>query len=185
LRLGHATDPEIKGMVDSGITFSKIFTVGDVSNCTGEGYQLIKAGHNTGLVECLKLNEKMEQAAAFLETRRYAAYLGATSESEKFEGLAVNGDRPGHIGKDRVARGGKRDAGAFPGVGWTGINRQQGRQQPPVRVERGIKERGLISFTAISKWRTTIWFYRMPACKNACSPLNRRVEVGHHASGVP
>jgi secreted PhoX family phosphatase len=99
-RLGHATDAELQAMVDGGITFSKIFDVKaddkgvapSKTECEKDkdGYRLIKAGHNTGLVECLKLNEKMEQAAAFLETRRYAAYMGATTEFEKFEGVTLN-----------------------------------------------------------------------------------------------
>jgi secreted PhoX family phosphatase len=89
-KLGHASDAEIETMVKDGIKFSHIFTVGNTSDCTGEGFKLIKAGHNVGLLECLKLNEEMEQAAAFLETRRYAAYVGATTEFEKFEGVALN-----------------------------------------------------------------------------------------------
>jgi hypothetical protein len=38
----------------------------------------------------LKLKAGMEQAAAFLETRRYAGYLGATTEFTKMEGQAHN-----------------------------------------------------------------------------------------------
>ena len=95
IRLGHATDPYLDRLVDGGITFSDIFAVKDTSDkatCESDpGYRFIKAGHNTGLVECLKLTSPlMAKAAAFLETRRYAAYLGATVEFEKFEGVTVN-----------------------------------------------------------------------------------------------
>jgi secreted PhoX family phosphatase len=41
-------------------------------------------------VEYLKVKPGMEKAAAFLESRRYGALLGATSEFNKMEGIAVN-----------------------------------------------------------------------------------------------
>jgi secreted PhoX family phosphatase len=102
IRLGRANDWQLDRMVDDGIKFSDIFEVKDTSDkadCEADpGYKLIKAGHNTGLVECLKLKEtgnrwadsKTRTAAAFLETRRYAAYVGATVEFEKFEGVTHN-----------------------------------------------------------------------------------------------
>ncbi|NTW59200.1 MAG: DUF839 domain-containing protein [Nitrospirae bacterium] len=94
-RLGHATDAEIAAMVNGGIAFNDIFQIKagatDRTTCESEpGFRLIKAGHNKGLVECLKLQNGREQAAAFLETRRFAAYVGATTEFEKFEGVTVN-----------------------------------------------------------------------------------------------
>ena len=42
--------------------------------------QLLKHTRNEGKVEYLKLKPGKEKAAAFLETRRYAAMLGATTE---------------------------------------------------------------------------------------------------------
>jgi secreted PhoX family phosphatase len=86
IRLGHATDAEIKAMVDGGIQFSDIFTVSS-SDPFDPSYKKVRT--NNG-VEWLKLNYGMEQAAAFLETRRYAAYLGATTEFNKMEGVALN-----------------------------------------------------------------------------------------------
>ena len=41
-------------------------------------------------VEYLKLKPGKEKAAAFLETRRYAAMLGATTEFNKMEGVTLN-----------------------------------------------------------------------------------------------
>ena len=38
----------------------------------------------------LKLKPGKEKAAAFLETRRYAAMLGATTEFNKMEGVTLN-----------------------------------------------------------------------------------------------
>jgi secreted PhoX family phosphatase len=91
IRLGHAKDSEIKRLIDKGIKFSDIFEVSDVPK---EGFVPVKQyssqGSNYGNVEYLKLKPGMEKAAAFLETRRYAAMLGATSEFNKMEGLAVN-----------------------------------------------------------------------------------------------
>ncbi len=46
--------------------------------------------HTKGIAEWLRLKPGMAQAAAFLETRRYAVYLGATSEWTKMEGVAMN-----------------------------------------------------------------------------------------------
>ena len=43
-----------------------------------------------GKVEYLKLKPGKEKAAAFLETRRYAAMLGATTEFNKMEGVTLN-----------------------------------------------------------------------------------------------
>jgi hypothetical protein len=102
-RLGHAWDAEIETMVNSGIKFSDIF---EISASAAPGFTTIKAGHNTGLVEHLKLKEGMEQAAAFLETRRYAAYVGATTEFEKFEGVTHNAaDKKVYVAMTRMRSG--------------------------------------------------------------------------------
>lgn len=49
-------------------------------------------GTNTGFngCECLRLKPGMEFAAAFLETRRYAGYLGASTEWSKWEGMTFD-----------------------------------------------------------------------------------------------
>ncbi|MBE3569362.1 MAG: S-layer homology domain-containing protein [Bacillales bacterium] len=86
IKLGHATDKEIKNIIDSGIKFSDIFETSDVPK---EGFTAIKQ-YSYGKTEYLKLKPGMEKAAAFLESRRYAAMLGATSEFNKMEGVALN-----------------------------------------------------------------------------------------------
>jgi secreted PhoX family phosphatase len=102
-RLGHATNNAILAMVDGGIKFSDIF---ETAAAPTAGFVTIKAGHNKGLVEHLKLKAGMEQAAAFLETRRYAAYVGATTEFEKFEGVTVNvADRKVYVAMTRMRDG--------------------------------------------------------------------------------
>ena len=88
ISLGHASDAEIKTLVDSGITFSTIFdnNGGDATTCPAD--HVVVA--TNGLKECLKLNAGMEKAAAFLESRRYAAMLGATTELNKEEGITFD-----------------------------------------------------------------------------------------------
>ncbi|GBF11192.1 hypothetical protein HK1_01216 [Tepidibacillus sp. HK-1] len=86
IKLGHATDEEIKSYIDKGIKFSDIFETADQDT---EGFSKIKT-YPSGNVEWLKVKPGMEKAAAFLESRRYGAMLGATSEFNKMEGVAVN-----------------------------------------------------------------------------------------------
>lgn len=86
IRLGHASDAGIKALVDGGIKFSDIF---DVSN-TDPGDASYTMVHTYMGTEWLRLKNGKETAAAFLETRRYAALLGATTEFNKFEGVTHN-----------------------------------------------------------------------------------------------
>lgn len=87
-KLGSATDAELERMVNQdNIQFSDIF---DTAEQDTAGFVKIKAGHEKATVEWLRLKPGMETAAAFLETRRYAAYVGATTEFEKYEGVMVN-----------------------------------------------------------------------------------------------
>lgn len=88
VKLGHGTDTELKALADSA-SFSAIF---DAVAPTGEvcptGYKRVRSGSTAD--ECLILRTGQEKAAAFLETRRYAALKGATTEFTKMEGIAVN-----------------------------------------------------------------------------------------------
>ncbi len=86
IKLGHASDEEVKKITDSGIKFSDIF---EISSEPKEGFKAIKQ-YSYGKTEYLKLKPGMEKAAAFLESRRYAAILGATSEFNKMEGVTLN-----------------------------------------------------------------------------------------------
>ncbi|WP_339068540.1 choice-of-anchor J domain-containing protein [Teredinibacter turnerae] len=90
LPMGHATDADIKAMIegDTALTFDDIFSaVAPTGNQCMLGYTSI---NHKGTQECLKLNAGMELAASRLETRRYAAYLGATVEMRKEEGITYN-----------------------------------------------------------------------------------------------
>jgi len=90
IKLGHASDDEIKKIVDSKVLFCDIFEF-EVPNtdfkCKTTGFKAINA--RDGL-ECLKVKSGKEKEAAFLETRRYAALKGATTEFRKMEGLTYN-----------------------------------------------------------------------------------------------
>ena len=84
VKLGHATDAEIKTLITARTKFSDIF---ETSSSTTGGFTKIKTYKGT---EYLKLKTGMEKAAAFLESRRYGALLGATSEFNKMEGVSLN-----------------------------------------------------------------------------------------------
>ncbi|OYY31423.1 MAG: hypothetical protein B7X69_06525 [Sulfurovum sp. 39-42-12] len=99
IKLGSANNAEIRAMVDGdndvetpdGLKFSDIFDT-DVAPSAGtcnDGFTSINtsAGH-----ECLKVVSGQEKAAAFLEPRRYAAMLGATTEFNKEEGITFSKD---------------------------------------------------------------------------------------------
>ncbi|MDP2785375.1 MAG: DUF839 domain-containing protein [Sulfurimicrobium sp.] len=86
LRLGHAGNAEILKLVRGGARFSDMF---EVSEQPAEGFRPVYAYTGSGgktQLEYLKLKPGMARAAAFLETRRYAAWLGATTEFTKMEG---------------------------------------------------------------------------------------------------
>jgi len=88
IRLGHGADAEIKALAER-LTFNDIFDA--VAPSEGQcpaGYTRVRAGSSSD--ECLTLKPGMEQAAAFLETRRYTALLGGTTEWTKMEGMAIN-----------------------------------------------------------------------------------------------
>ena len=102
IKLGHADDAEIKTLVDNGIKFSDIFMASS-TDPSDASYKKVRT--NNG-VEWLKLKDGMEQAAAFLETRRYAAYLGATTEFNKMEGVTVNAeDKKVYVAMSYVEKG--------------------------------------------------------------------------------
>ncbi|MBD3766112.1 MAG: DUF839 domain-containing protein, partial [Rhodobacterales bacterium] len=91
VKLGHATDAEVRAIIDSGVTFDDIFestTAEATPDWAAQGYKMVRAGHSGD--EILRLKPGMEQAAAFLESRRYAGYLGATTEFNKMEGVAAD-----------------------------------------------------------------------------------------------
>ena len=87
IKLGHATDEEIKELAEN-TKFSDIFeTTTDAEYAKTNGFTRTKAG---GRDEWLKVKPGMEKAAAFLESRRYGALKGATAEFNKMETVEMN-----------------------------------------------------------------------------------------------
>ena len=114
VRLGHATDAQIRAIVDRGVRFSDIF---DVATEDPSDPSFIKVLTYTG-TEWLRLKSSPDfdtaQAAAFLETRRYAALLGATTEFSKMEYIAYNrADKRFYITISRIEAGMADAAGAI------------------------------------------------------------------------
>jgi len=107
IKLGHATDAEIKAIVATQPKFSDIFDTADYNTTTnpetgcpsGFTHTFTEAGD-----ECL--NVKNAKAAAFLETRRYTSYLGGTAEFRKEEGVTYNArDKKLYVAMSEVRRG--------------------------------------------------------------------------------
>ena len=90
--LGHATDAEIRALIDAGVRFADLFEVRDPDPAGACPDGFAWTAHAYG-AECLKLAAPSDRvpdpakAASRLETRRYAAMLGATTELEKGEGV--------------------------------------------------------------------------------------------------
>jgi len=94
--LGHATDAEIRALLHPAdpaqrITFEQLLATETpaAGACPTAGFKAVRLGNGT---ECLQLLPGMEKAASRLETRRYAAYLGATIEMNKEEGVTFDPD---------------------------------------------------------------------------------------------
>ncbi|MDM5271530.1 DUF839 domain-containing protein [Sulfurovum sp. zt1-1] len=111
IKLGTAKDSEIRAMLDpdhnvstnDGLSFKDIFEEGMTDGICKAGYTPINT--EAGF-ECLKVKQRMQKAAAFLETRRYAAIMGATTEFRKGEGITF--DALGHtlyFSISEIARG--------------------------------------------------------------------------------
>lgn len=113
-KLGHAADAEIKALIDKGVTFDDIFestTETATPDYRAKGFRRIRAGHSGD--EILRVKAGMAQAAAFLEPRRYAAYLGATTEFNKMEGADVDPQNKNlYLAMSYVEKGMQAEAGA-------------------------------------------------------------------------
>jgi secreted PhoX family phosphatase len=85
IRLGSATSDEIRSLAGS----IKPTDIMDVKTADPADATYTKVAAN-GRTEWLKLKPGMEKAAAFLETHRYAALVGASMGFTKMEGTTVN-----------------------------------------------------------------------------------------------
>ena len=100
-RLGHGTDAEIKALAET-LTFNDIFNaMAPIDGQCPAGFTRVRAGSSAD--ECISLKPGMEKPAAFLETRRYTALLGGTTEWTKMEGMAINAkDRKLYMAMSRI-----------------------------------------------------------------------------------
>jgi hypothetical protein len=135
IKLGHATNQEIKALVDGRIKFSQIFDFLPADNKQDtKGYTKVTTYMGT---EWLRLKPGMEKAAAFLETRRYAALLGATTEFSKMEYIAYNDkDRKFYLTISRV------EAGMADTKGDIQVARNDGGIILEMRTGKGQKDMG-------------------------------------------
>lgn len=88
IRLGQADDDEVRGWISSGLRFEDMFETAPQADATA-GFRAIQAAP-VNAVQILRPRPGQERPAAFLETRRYAAWRGATTEFTKMEGVALN-----------------------------------------------------------------------------------------------
>ncbi|MFC5549822.1 PhoX family protein [Massilia aerilata] len=85
IKLGSATSDEIRSLAAS----IKATDIMDVKTADPQDATYTRVAAN-GRTEWLKLKPGMEKAAAFLETHRYAALVGASMGFTKMEGTTVN-----------------------------------------------------------------------------------------------
>lgn len=107
ITLGHATNDEIEAKLkDESFTFDDMWetaAMGDDDVCPA-GYKDVVV-YDEGKL-CVRLKEGMDKYASRLETRLYAAYLGATTELNKEEGITYNPeDNVLYVAMSRVERG--------------------------------------------------------------------------------
>ena len=84
VNLGHANNSEMQNALDKKLKFSDIFDTSDTPN---DDFLSI---NTTMGQENLKVKDGMDKIASRLESRRYAALLGATTEFRKMEGITYN-----------------------------------------------------------------------------------------------
>jgi len=119
--LGWATDEQVKDWVGR-YTFADIFDEAepvmsgdaDTGACP-DGYTSINAGHEDGDHQCLRLRDvdgngavdwMDENIASRLETRRWAAMQGGTTEFRKMEGISYDPERNQlYLGISEIDRG--------------------------------------------------------------------------------
>jgi hypothetical protein len=95
IKLGHATSAEVHRMANTLTPTSIMSVVPFVTGVAAPDGTYTKVNAN-GKTEWVKLVTGMDKAAAFLETHRYAALVGASMGFTKMEGTTVNT-------KDKVA----------------------------------------------------------------------------------
>lgn len=99
IRLGHAKSDAIRNLVDGGIRCEDIM---DVRTTDPKDSSFTRIPYN-GKTNWVRLKPGMEQAAAFLETHRYAALMGGSLGFTKWEGTTLNArDKKAYIAMSRI-----------------------------------------------------------------------------------
>jgi secreted PhoX family phosphatase len=102
--LGHATQSQVQAAVTDTV-FSDIFDTSD-PNTDGTCASGFTSVNTTDGLECLAVRTGMEALASRIETRRYAAILGATTEFRKEEGITFDPDNMKlYVAMSEVTRG--------------------------------------------------------------------------------
>jgi hypothetical protein len=112
ISLGHSDNTTVKSVINKDLKFSDVFSTMDPVDqaCTDSTYS-----YTPNYDECLKVkdvdgsgtvNETDNQIASRLETRRYAAMLGATLEFRKEEGITFDTDNNKlYVAMSEISRG--------------------------------------------------------------------------------
>ena len=95
--MGHGSSSEIAAALDAGVAFSDLFEAVSPIPAEGCAADFRPVNTETG-AECLRLHtgeteadtNRIRMLASRLKSRRYAAYVGATTEFRKEEGLAFD-----------------------------------------------------------------------------------------------
>ncbi|AFL74650.1 PhoX family protein [Thiocystis violascens] len=94
ISLGHATNDEIRAALENKTTFADLFERAEPLDAAAgtcpDGFTSTNT-YDEGLL-CTRLKNGKNKLASRLETRLYAAHLGATTEFRKEEGLTYNPD---------------------------------------------------------------------------------------------
>jgi len=111
LDMGHATEEDVFAAVFGGATrpvFSDLFEASSPLNSSFPAVcpDTYTAVHGTDGLECLKVRPGQEMLASRIESRRYASYLGCTTEWSKMEGFTYSADSgKAYIAMSEVRKG--------------------------------------------------------------------------------
>ena len=120
INLGHASAAEVRRAVDGGVRFSDLFEAevpSDDATCPTPGFTSV---NTAGRTECLKLRTDVygEGIVSRLESRRYAAIKGATTEFRKEEGITFDRDHNRlYVSMSSIDHGMLEDDAAFDAGG--------------------------------------------------------------------
>jgi secreted PhoX family phosphatase len=94
INLGHSTDAKVRAVVATKPKFTDFFETGETNTTNGTCVDSsFTAINTTAGFECLKIKSGVDESIlARLETRRYSAMKGVTTEFRKEEGITYDAD---------------------------------------------------------------------------------------------